>query len=130
MQFKTGQTYSRKIISDSLGGSIHHYLPFKYGRVVCGCFEANARYNPDAPEKVTYGPGPIVEDSAKRVREQGNQGESIPVFLFRDKGEWEYKGRYRCIGHSRDRDKLKKEMGKNPERGPIVGILYFQRTSD
>jgi hypothetical protein len=123
--FLIGETYSRQTISDRLGGQIQTYLPTVDGKVVCGCFKATPDKNPGAPEKVTYG----TPDHSKPAALVA-QGEPIPVFLYRASTEWEYVGRYLCVGHSTHPELLDAEMRANPARGVISGVLYFGRVGD
>jgi len=124
MQLKVGKTYSRREISDALGGSIQSYLPTKSGRVLCGCFKPTPRYNPHAPEKITTGG---VGDNARWIAKHKIP---IPVFVFRADCAWEYMGEYRCTGMTRNPVVLRREMKKNPARGHIAGVLYFERVGD
>src|SRR3982751_5186307 len=128
MELKLGQKYSRKEISEMIGGSTQIYLPSKDGEILCGCFRPSPEYNPDAPEEVIFGPSPsgsgIVEKNAEIVYRQGTP---IPVFIFRSNSQWEYIGNYRCVGHSLDANLIKERMGKYPERGEIAGILWFEK---
>jgi putative zinc finger/helix-turn-helix YgiT family protein len=123
--FEVGRAYSRREISDALGGSLRTYLPVVDGRVVCGCFKRIPEKNPHAPEKVTIGnasrPEPLLVS---------RQVDPIPVFLFRSSGAWEYQGRYRCTGFSTEPKLLEQEMAANPARGVIAGVLYFERVGD
>jgi hypothetical protein len=125
--FEVGRTYSRREISDAVGGSIRLYLPTNGGRVVCGCFNRAPQYNPGAPEVVTFGEGEVVERNAELVSQQPDP---IPVFISRSGGAWEYVGRYRCTGLSTDPEVLQREMQANPARGVIAGVLYFERVGD
>jgi len=121
MQFIVGKTYSRREISDGLGGSIRSYLPTKAGRVVCGCFKRIPEKNPRAPEEVTIG------SFGTEFRLMAEQDDPIPIFLFRSSSAWEYVGLYRCTGATTDPTVLQKKMQENPKRGVIRGVLYFER---
>jgi hypothetical protein len=123
--FQVGRTYFRQEINAVLGGSLVSYLPTVSRQVVCGCFKPMPRYNPGAPEKVTIG-------KAHRAEPQlvAKQSDPIPVFLFRSKGVWEYRGHYRCTGFSTNPKWLEQEMQANPARGKIAGVLYFERVGD
>jgi len=127
MQFVVGKTYSRRDISDVLGGSIQLYLPTNEGRVVCGCFKLDRKYNPRAPEEVTFGAGEIVQKNAELLSQQTDP---IPVFLFNSAGAWKYRGRYRCTGITTDPDILHRKMRENPARGVICGVLHLERVGD
>lgn len=129
MAFKIGQTYSRREISKELGGSYVSYLPMRDGKVVCGCFKKIPKYNPEAPEVVTIGRGKggKVEEAARNISQQH---EPIPIFLFRYDAAWGYIGDYRCTRYETDETDpvlCQQKMQENPERGLIVGVLYFEK---
>jgi hypothetical protein len=119
-----GHKYSRREISQMIGGSMVAYLPYRDGEILCGCFNQSRRYNPEAPEEVLYGKAPIVEQTAKMVFQQRT---SIPIFLFRGSARWQYVGEYVCVGLSQEPSLLRNKMKAYPERGEIAGILYFRK---
>jgi hypothetical protein len=123
MKFRKGETYSRREISDELGGQLQHYLPFKGDKILCGCFRPERRYSPEAPEKVHFGEGDVVRQSAELMSQQS---EPIPVFLCERARKWKYIGLYRCYGYTTEPSLLKQEERKYPERGIIKGVLYFK----
>lgn len=125
--FVLGRQYTRNEISARVGGSIQSYLPVKNGKVTCGCF--NKEINPEAPDEVLFGAGdemPQVESSAQLVFEQGQRGESIPIFVKRSSNNWEYIGDYRCTFISFDSHLVSDRRNKYPHRGQFAGILRFQ----
>ena len=126
MALKIGQNYSRRQIHAELGGDIVSYLPMRGGKVVCGCFKKTPKFNPEAPEVVTIGRGKggKVEEAAIMV---SRQHESIPIFLFRYNGAWEYIGDYRCTAYLTDPILCQQKMIENPARGLIYGVLYFEK---
>jgi hypothetical protein len=124
MEFQIGLTYSRRVISAKLGGSIRTSLPVSSGTVVCGCFKKAPRWNPGAPEEITLGVKPRVHAAARKLLEQGS---SIPLFLFKEDAAWEYIGDYRCTGYSKDRRLCEQKMKENPIRGVIGGVLYLEK---
>jgi hypothetical protein len=125
MAFKIGQTYSRREISNRIGGDYVSYLPMREGNVVCGCFKKIPQYNPEAPEVITIGRGKgKVEEAARTI---SRQHEPIPIFLFRYDAAWEYIGNYRCIRYETDPGLCQQKMHENPARGLIVGILFFEK---
>jgi hypothetical protein len=107
-----------------IGGQLQHYLPFKDGQILCGCFNTSPKLNPGAPEEVLFGRAPIVEEMAEMAYRQHT---AFPIFMFRGSAHWEYIGDYFCVGLSRDVDLLKSKMKKHPQRGVIAGILYFRK---
>lgn len=124
MRPTVGSCYSRRQISQMLGGSIQLFLPTSGGKVVCGCFKREPRWNPDAPEEVVFGPGPRVEAVAETI---SRQREAIPIFMFAGGSTWEYIGDYECTGLQTDRSACQEKMKQNPARGEIKGILYFKK---
>jgi hypothetical protein len=122
--FQLGDKYSRKQISNELGGGQRASFPTSNGTVVCCCLKKIPRYNPGAPEEATIGEKPKVLAAANRL---ARQREPVPIFLFSRHAAWEYVGNYRCTGFSRDESLLQQKMRENPERGPIGGVLYFER---
>ena len=128
MNPQLGKKYSRMAIHKMLGGQIQHYLPFKDGQVLCGCFDTSPKLNPGAPEEIVFGrtdsDQDIVGDSAEMVSRQGT---AIPIFMFRGAAQWEYIGDYVCVKLSRDEDLLRRKMREYPQRGNIAGVLYFKR---
>jgi hypothetical protein len=119
-----GQTYSRREISDKIGGSIRSYLPDRRGRVVCGCFRTEPQFGPDAPDKVTAYGGPRSMRASDMLL---TQKDPIPVFLRREWSAWEYVGDYRCTRRSTDPAELRREERANPLRGHIGLVLYFEK---
>jgi hypothetical protein len=129
MPLEIGQVLTRQEISDRLGGSPQAYLPFVDGKVVCGCFVPGPSMNPDAPEEILFGndgESPDINKAADMVFSQGQLGEAIPVFVKASSGNWVYKGKYLCIGITRDPRVVARKMQENPQRGHFHGILRFE----
>ena len=127
MKLEIGHLYSRDEISRMLGGSIQSFLPMKDGKVVCGCFKTEEKYNPGAPEEVYFGRAwsmPKVEEAAEMVYKQGTP---IPVFIFQAAAQWEYIGDYRCVGLSYDPALIAEKLRSYPQRGTMKGILRFEK---
>lgn len=124
MELQIGRSYSRLEISKILGGSMRASLPISGGAVVCGCFKKALKWNPQAPDVVTLGVKPRVHAAARTLAEQGGP---IPIFLFQENAVWEYKGDYRCIDYSTDKKLCGQKMEENPVRGPIGGVLRFEK---
>lgn len=75
-EFLEGRRYTRKQISERLGGGTQDFFPHSNGHVVCGCFKREL--NPDAPSIVLPG----NTDSIRRWAEVfASQMEAIPIFL-------------------------------------------------
>jgi hypothetical protein len=97
MPLTIGTLYTRPQIQREFGGNPQAYLPFREGRVTCGCFTTDR--NPRAPHEVLVGSG---VDIMKAARMLVNQGGTIPVFLKRGSNKWEYLGHFRVKAHSTD----------------------------
>jgi hypothetical protein len=124
MSFREGKAYSRAEIAARLGGQLRDYLPTREGRVVCGCFHKSPAWNPGAPQEVLFGPGPRVERAARLIAEQVGP---IPVFLFDGPAAWRFVGYFRCTDISTDLRVRREKERRFPERGPIAGVLRFER---
>jgi len=128
--FQLNEMYTRAEISEVLGGSIRSFLPTVDGEVVCGCFDPSKKMNPNAPQEILFGepyPTPVIDKAATTVFEQGQRGEDIPVFLKQDSNQWEYVGRYLCIGLTRDERVVRRKSAESPDRRPFLGVLRFER---
>jgi hypothetical protein len=97
--FDLGGRYTRRDIHEQLGGSLQSFLPTVEGQVVCACLRTDT--NPDAPEVILVGSGPIIRQSAEAL---WNQRSVIPVFLKREAGKWEFVGHFRVDRVSDDPD--------------------------
>lgn len=93
-----GQPYTREEIAKAHGGSAIEYLPRVGGRVVCACLRTEPEYNPEAPEVILPGRGPVIEESAAALIEQRGP---IPVYLKRGSNSWEFVGYYEVERSSR-----------------------------
>jgi len=95
--FCFGKRYSRKEIKNVLGGSEIEYLPTEKKRVVCGCF--TLEHNPEAPDIIIPGNGPIIKREAKQFC---TQNYPVPIFIKRRPNLWEYVGNYKVERFSTD----------------------------
>jgi hypothetical protein len=123
MDFTVGQTYTRTDITNALGGSKMTYLPQRDGRIVCGCFVPTQGKNPNAPEEVLVGTGPLVERKAEILCAQEGL---IPVFLKRATNEWEYRGEYVVDRCCKGRTFLR-EKGEEAGRSDLTMVIYLSR---
>jgi hypothetical protein len=124
MSFAIGKRYSRREISNMLGGNMRSYLPTRQGVVVCGCFHRSDKLNPDAPDEIVFGCGPDVIRGAERV---ASQRQPIPVFLFKGALAWEYVGNYVCVAIDRSAAAIAYGSRRVPRRnGNVCGILRFE----
>ena len=121
--FVEGECYTRRDINRALGGSVQSYLPTVNKHVVAACF--NATYDPDAPEIVLVGRGPIIEGTADQLARQGN---AVPTFLKRGVNCWEYAGTYGVIRHSRDRQEILDHAQRANRVGDVTSILFLERS--
>ncbi len=101
-QFKVNKSYTRAEIHALIGGSVQSYLPTVEGVVVAGCFCRDT--NPDAPEAVLPGNGPIIKSTAESFAASGR---AIPVFVKQNKCNWRFVGIWRVSRLSRDPGELK-----------------------
>lgn len=120
-RFEVGRIYTRRDITDAIGGSMVSYLPTVDGRVVCGCFSTDL--NPDAPEIVLPGTGPGIEGAAKQVR---RQTEPIPVFMKAGSGRWRYVGLYRPKSRVPTPEE-RREHARRAGRTDVTTVLWFER---
>lgn len=93
--FKRGHFYSRQEINKLLGGSIQAFMPTLKGAVVCVCI--TLKMNPEAPHVILCG---ILPGTRRAGALLVSQTESVPVFLKRKPGRWEYVGNYRVKSSS------------------------------
>ena len=116
-----GSTYSRAEISEKLGGNWQSYMPIKDGRMTCICLREDM--NPGVPDKVLVG---VKKGTIKSYRILLEQQESLPVFLMRAPGAWEYVGKYAVEDHTEKRGEVEKEE-KRAGRD-LTAILYMKKT--
>jgi hypothetical protein len=114
--------YTRREISDSLGGGIQDYLPHQEGRVVCACLSPD--YNPDAPDVVLPGTGP---DIIRWARVFAAQVEFVPVFVKRATNAWQYLGNYRVASCSSDPADVERWASVAGREGDLSMVLYLEK---
>jgi hypothetical protein len=119
--FFVGYFYTRRQISNALGGSLQSYLPFKNGRVVCICLTKDL--NPEAPKTILVGNGPIVKQVAEKLC---SQHDPIPVFIKIKPNKWQYVGQYKVNRFSDDLEEIA-EYFKNSGRKNISKIIRLSR---
>lgn len=121
--FTLGREYSRKVISSVLGGSDIEYLPTVNNRVVCGCF--TLKHNPEAPDIVIPGTGPVIEREARLFCAQNY---AVPVFIRRRPYKWEYVGDYMAVRHSTDpADIAAHHKGSITPLNKVTRVIFLQR---
>jgi len=120
--FQRKRLYSRREIHDALGGgSIQSYLPTVDGRVVAGCFTTNL--NPEAPNRIFAGDGPIIRSSAHLA---ASQREPFPVFLKRGNKQFEFIGNFRGAGIDENPNALQ-QANRRSNRTDVTAILTLER---
>ncbi len=125
MSFVIGQVYTRDEIHQALGGETVTYLPQRDKQIVCGCFIPAHRKNPNAPDEVLVGRGPLVEKKAEMLCSQGG---AIPVFLKRAPKQWEYRGEYQVEGYSRSPSRLRQKAAEAGRSG-LTMVFWLQKSS-
>ena len=121
--FNVGQGYSRAEISEVLGGSEVEYLPTVDDRVVCGCFTLD--HNPEAPDIILVGTGPVIEREATLFCKQDHP---VPVFIKRRPNEWEYVGHYKFERCSTDpADFAAHHEGAVTPLNEVTRVIYLKR---
>jgi hypothetical protein len=121
--FAVGRSYSRKQISEALGGSEVEYLPTHNGRIVCGCF--TLEHNPGAPDVIVPGTGKIVEREAELFCQQGD---AVPIFVKRRVNEWEYMGDYRVKRYSSDPQEIAaNHQGSITPLHEVTRVIFLEK---
>jgi hypothetical protein len=113
--------YTRREISDKLGGGVQDYLPHADGRVVCACL--SREYNPDAPYVILPGTGP---DIVRWGDVFAQQRDFVPVFLKRATNAWQYVGRFRVQERSVDAEQIERWGVVSDRLGEISMVLYLE----
>jgi len=122
--FEIGHMYSRKQISTTLGGSEVEYFPAQNGRVVCGCL--TKKHNPEAPDIIIPGTGPIIEYEARLFCEQDYP---VPIFIKHKPGEWEYVGDYQAVRFSTDPAEIAAHhMGSITPLNEVTRVIFLRRS--
>lgn len=119
-----GKTYDRDEIYEMFGGSKQSALPFKDGVPVCGCY--TLEMNPNAPEIILVGVGIYKEQYSQIAVEQKL---TLPIFLKRAVGEFEFVGYYRAVKYSTDREEIKKKNNSSRNNNDIAAVLYYEEVS-
>ncbi len=121
VSFELDRVYTYDEIRKMTGaGSTQTYLLSNGKRIVAGCFDPEI--NPNAPNLVYPGPGPIIMSSAERVVLQRTP---IPVFLKED-GGYRYQGDYLATALSREAHHIAEAKRQTPNRkADIAGVIRF-----
>jgi hypothetical protein len=118
-RFDLGASYTRREISSRLGGSVQSYLPHTDEIVRAACLRLDT--NPGAPGIILVGTGPGIERAAEMLIAQRT---SVPTFLKRGLGKWEYVGDYAVDHWSSDGAELAAQA-KRSGRKDITRIIYM-----
>ncbi|MDP9373244.1 MAG: hypothetical protein M3Q65_12485 [Chloroflexota bacterium] len=124
MPFTIGALYTRAEISRQFGGNPQAYLPFRDGRVTCGCF--NTDRNPRAPREILVGDGTDIMKAADMLVRQGG---STPVFMKRGSQKWEYLGPYRVERSSKDMNEIRPKAAE-ARRSDVTMLLQLAPVED
>lgn len=119
--FRRGKEYSRKQISDVLGGGVQDYLPHQDGVVLYGAFSKDL--NPGAPGVILPGTGPEIERWAHVFAAQKH---AIPVFIKRQSNVWYCMGDFRCTNLSEDEATIA-EHSRAAGRDDVTMVLSLER---
>lgn len=122
MQFSLGHTYTRDQIHAALGGSKQSYLPTVDGRVTCGAFTKDL--NPEVPDVVLAGRGPVIERSAETF---ATQSDPVPIFVKARVNTWKYVGNYRVRQLSRDPKVISDRSRAAGRDGGVSLVLFLER---
>ena len=132
MEFELGKCYRREDIAKE--DIEERYLPLNSrGEIDAACFRHDL--NPDAPEIVLPGTGPIIESSADEFRRGGY---AVPTFIKLDVGRWQYVGAYRVKDSSIDPKVIEHHQAKSEQYGrnrtkrewKISQVLYLEPIGD
>jgi hypothetical protein len=126
-----GRVLTRRDIAALFGGNARAFLSrLSSGEIVVGCFDP--RVNPRAPNEVLVHSSPNAIANAKRLVRQGND---IPIFIKREPNVWEYRGRFRALRYSTNRQLVAARIYEIRPRvyekhvreyGEMRGILFLE----
>ena len=123
--FHLGQDYTRRQISNRVGGSMQNALPTVNKVVVAACLHADASHNPDAPEVILCG-------NTERVAAAGEwlsvQPDPIPVFVFHARNQWEYRGWFRVKSSHSEGAELNKWVSRGSRPASAISrVIILER---
>jgi hypothetical protein len=99
--------------------------PQKNGRIVCGCF--TLEHNPEAPNIIIAGSGPIIEHEADLFCRQNSL---VPIFIKRRPNEWEYVGAYKAVRYSNDPAEIAAHHnGLIIPLNEVTRVIFLQRAA-
>lgn len=112
---------TKELAEKTAGGD--SYIRTKNNEVVALAVTKNK--NPKAPRIITVGKGPRVIKNAELLE---NTKSAIPVYLKFGVNQWLYKGDYRVIRFSQDKNDIKEYHGKRPVE-EIYGIFFLEKVN-
>ena len=122
--FEPGKLYTRNQIHAAVGGSMQSYLPTINGRVVAGCFKRSPDTNPDAPDIVLPGNGPLIQQAARQFTAQGN---AVPVFMKQAVNQWQYVGMYKVARQSFDKSEINRHAARAKRINDVSSVLCLKK---
>lgn len=124
-QFEINNTYTRKKISDVLGGDMVSYLPNKDNRVTCCCLKSNLNISDGSAPIILVGDAPKVIRAANILINQNEN--NIPIFIKESPNNHKYIGRFRVKNYTENRAEiiaLSNEIGR---RDLSVMAIFMER---
>jgi hypothetical protein len=121
LMFKIGVSYTPREISRAVGGDLQSYLPHVGGTVVAA--RLRLALNPDAPDIILPGTGPMIQQSAEWLV---NQGSPVPTFIKRAPGQFEFVGEYGAARMSRDPAEIAVHARRTGRRD-ITSVIHMAR---
>jgi hypothetical protein len=119
--FKIGVSYTPREISTALGGDLQSYLPHVGGVIVAA--RLTLKLNPDAPDIILPGTGPMIQPSSEWLV---NQESAVPTFIKRAPSQFEFVGEYGVTRQSRDPAEIAVHA-RRTGRTDITSVIYMAR---
>jgi len=106
-----------------LPGEGHGYLRFENGRVVCA--NLKPELNPDAPEVILVGQGPLREKWARMLCSQ-DPNIAFEVYLKQATNRWKYEGEFVVKIWSEAPDEIRRQEAK-ANRHDVIRVINLKR---
>lgn len=119
MNLNVGDIFTRDQLSICVGAGGDSCFLHKQKTVVA--IAMNPELNPDAPEILLVGKGPMKERYAAALLASGDV---VPTFIKRDVNQWEYMGEFKAEKIEHDKD-LISEHSKISRRNDIWGVMFL-----
>lgn len=78
--------------------------------------------NPDAPNTIIVGKGPVIERNAKLFL---NSKKFVPTYIKNETNSWSYIGEYKAVSYSTDKATINKYR-YNRNEIDVAGILFLE----